>query len=239
MAARRDGLEEAGLLVTSGGAGRNPRWGDGCSCRPRRGRYARGGRWHRRLFEAICVGCVCTAGSAPLHPRLLIAWPLRGRSCCEGQTTGTRASLPASVVGGGGRREWRIPLARGAGPPRHFPPVVGLRVATGAMNRVLRGGHCSAGEALCAIWQTVNADGGVRLCFSVGNAAGWGCCVDPSHGFLFPSHGSADPSHEFCVPWALSGGKLGPICAIWWRKSRFEASQRRGFVAMCLNVRWF
>ena len=41
------------------------------------------GMRYRRLFEAICVGRVCTAGSASLHPRLLIARPLRGRPCCR------------------------------------------------------------------------------------------------------------------------------------------------------------
>ena len=52
-------------------------------------RYARGGIWHRRLFEAIFFIGACTAGSATLHPRLLIARPLRGRSCCEGLMMGT------------------------------------------------------------------------------------------------------------------------------------------------------
>ena len=52
-------------------------------CRPRRGRYARCRFGYRRLFEAIFVGWVHTAGSASLHPRLLIARPLRGRPCCR------------------------------------------------------------------------------------------------------------------------------------------------------------
>ena len=34
--------------------------------------------------------CVCSAGSASLHPRLLIARPLRGHSCCEGPMMGRR-----------------------------------------------------------------------------------------------------------------------------------------------------
>ena len=79
----RGGLEEARLSVTSGGAQRNPRWGDGWCCRPRRGRYARCRFWYRRLFEATYVSVAGTAGSASLHPRLLIARPLRGRPCCR------------------------------------------------------------------------------------------------------------------------------------------------------------
>ena len=80
--------------------------------RPRRGRYARGGVWHRRLFEAIIVGCVRTAGSAALHPRLLMARPLRGRSCCEGVMMGRRGRAI------GGTPSWRPPRSvsdRGGG----------------------------------------------------------------------------------------------------------------------------
>ena len=79
-----EGLEEAMLIVASGGAQRNPRCGGWRGCRPRRGRYARCGRWHVRLFEAIHVGCVRSAGSAALHPRLLIGRPPWGRSCGGG-----------------------------------------------------------------------------------------------------------------------------------------------------------
>ena len=67
---------------------------------------------------------------------------------------------------------------------------------------------------LCAIWHSVNADTRVAPPFSVGNAEGRDFLVDPSLGFLFPSHGSAETSHGNFDPWALSGGKLGPICAI-------------------------
>ena len=93
-----DGLEEVGLLVASGGAERNPRWVGWRGSRPRRGRYARCGLWHRRLFEAIFDVCARTAGSASLHPRLLIARPQGGRSC-DGGTDDGDASYAAYLRG--------------------------------------------------------------------------------------------------------------------------------------------
>ena len=104
--------------------------------------------------------------------------------------------------------------ARGTAPNRHSFPRCGpcgcvcTRKAAPPMGCV-----CCRG-ALCAICQTVNADGLVCPPFSVGNAAGWGVPVDPSLRFLFPSHGSADPSHGNFVPWDVFGGKFPPICAI-------------------------
>ena len=47
--------------------------------------------------------CVCSAGSASLHPRLLIAWPLRGRTCREGPMMGRRGRAI------GGTPSWRPP----------------------------------------------------------------------------------------------------------------------------------
>ena len=64
--------------------------------RPRRGRYTRVGLRHKRLFEAIFDVCVRTAGSAALHPRLLIAGPLRGRPC-DGMPVCVMARLMAPL----------------------------------------------------------------------------------------------------------------------------------------------
>ena len=146
--------------------------------RPRRGRYARGGVWHKRLFEALRRGGARSAGSASLHPRLLIARPPWGRSCCA-------PTIPSVGHPGGERRdESRLYVA-------DFP-----------CGWVAMMGRCAR---LCAIWQTVNADTQLRPPFSVGKAARRGARGNPSHGFLFPSHGSADPSLRFCVSWAVSG----------------------------------
>ena len=147
-------------------------------CRPRRGRYARGGVWHKRLFEALRRGGARSAGSASLHPRLLIARPPWGRSCCA-------PTIPSVGHPGGERRdESRLYVA-------DFP--CGWVAMTGRRAR------------LCAIWQTVNADTQLRPHSSVGKAARWGARGDPSHGCADPSLGSADPSLGFSLPWALSG----------------------------------
>ena len=73
------GLEEAGLLVTAGGAKRNPRYEHIPQREPRRGVYPRSRHGHSDLFEADILTRHATSGCAALHPRLLIARPLRGR----------------------------------------------------------------------------------------------------------------------------------------------------------------
>ena len=103
---------------------------------------------------------------------------------------------------------WRATLTRGYRVVRPLCERLPRGVVFGG------GGHRSAGEALCAIWQTVKADARVAPPFSVESAARWGCCGDPSHGFLFPSHGSAVPSLGFSHPRLVFMRKLGSICAI-------------------------
>ena len=73
------GLEEVDLLVTAGEAKRNPRYGPTPRRQPRRGAYAISRHGHSDLFEADITISHPTSGSAALHPRLLIARPLRGR----------------------------------------------------------------------------------------------------------------------------------------------------------------
>ena len=73
------GLEEAGPSVTAGGVQRNPRCGHTHQKEPRRGVYTTRRHRHSDLFEADIFPCTSTSGSAALHPRLLIARPLRGQ----------------------------------------------------------------------------------------------------------------------------------------------------------------
>ena len=105
------------------------------------------------------------------------------------------------------RRGW-MPRAFSGG--RKAAPPKATALATGCPRERLR--KCPT--ALCAIWQTVNADVRLRPPFSVGNAAGRGPFVDPSRGFRFPSHGSADPSHGNFDPWALFDRKMALNFAI-------------------------
>ena len=80
---------------------------------------------YRRPFEAHLVMGACTAGSAALHPRLLIGRPLRGRSCCGGPIS--RGGKDGHEAGCPPRRDaiHRVSPARGKAPPRHSPPRAG------------------------------------------------------------------------------------------------------------------
>ena len=103
------GLEEADLSVAAGGAKRNPRYAHTSQRKPRRGVYAACRSGHSDLFEADIITLHPTSGCAALHPRLLIAGPLRGR----------HASLPPAR-----HRSRTHPL------PPIFTPVDGRNIGT-------------------------------------------------------------------------------------------------------------
>ena len=77
------------------------------------------GLWHRRLFEAIFVMCSLSAGSATLHPRLRIARPPWGRSCCEGPMMRSGSVSERQDVRLRRDAIHRVSPARGVAPPRH------------------------------------------------------------------------------------------------------------------------
>ena len=83
----REGVEARGEPYAQGrhelrhstGGHRNPRYGHAQGKEPRRGVYAASRHGNNDLFEADLPHHLPTSGSAALHPRLLIARPLRGR----------------------------------------------------------------------------------------------------------------------------------------------------------------
>ena len=161
--------------------------------RPLWGRRPHGVGWG--LMEISFGGAWCIfAGVGPLWGPNIYALSFRGRASL---TRGYRIVRPPW-----GRRP-RCMSSGGGGLP--------LRVGVRLCGRV----------AVCAICHSINADTHHRPRFSVGKAARWGARGDPSHGFWFPSHGSGVPSLGFSFSRLASDGKLGPICAIWWRKWRF------------------
>ena len=60
-------------------------------------------------------------------------------------------------------------------------------------------------EALCAIWQTVNADSVAVRVLGVARTPRRGVPAHPWDVSRDPSHGISDPSHGNSDPWALSG----------------------------------
>ena len=168
-----------------------------------------------------------SAGSPLAHPRLSMVRPLWGRRprgvawIVVGSACGRARCIFAGVGPLWGPNIYALSFRGRALLTR------GYRVVRPRWGRLPRGvalgggGHSVAGEVVCAICHSVNADTHRRPRFSVGKAARWGVATERSLGFLFPSHGSGVPSLGFLLPWAVSDGNLALICAIWWRKWRF------------------
>ena len=178
------------------------------------------------------------AGMPPLLRQHLVRYEERGRMKPHREADGRRAVelfYSSAPMGPSAPPHAHCYHAKTQHAARHLPngPPRGKYASAGLAPRAFSGGRKAAPPkatalatgcprerlrkcptALCAIWQTVNADVRLRPPFSVGNAAGRGPFVDPSRGFRFPSHGSADPSHGNFDPWALFDRKMALNFAI-------------------------